>query len=268
MGGKKVESIAVVTGASRGIGRHCASLLIDKGFTVIGTCRSVAGLAHDQRIPGVQYEELDLSDRDSIAHFCQRLPRVDLLINNAGVSQIGAVEELTNDTIDYVVAVNLTGPIALDRHVICGMRKRGSGRIIHVSSIAARTPVPFSSLYAGTKAALDAYAASLANEVNQFGIGVTNVYFDFVNTGLLQCSDMPADSPYSRQVKRVKTQRDAAIAGGADAGKVAAKIIRTSLRRKAPLSVALGARSKLINLSVRLLSSRVTSYLTRKLFRL
>ncbi|MGM0431281.1 MAG: SDR family NAD(P)-dependent oxidoreductase [Spirochaetota bacterium] len=261
-----MRPIAVVTGASRGIGRHCARLLIDTGYTVIGTCRSVARLAEDQRVPGVVYEELDLSERSSIEHFCQRVPHVDLLINNAGISQIGAVEELSNDTLDYVFAVNLTGPIALDRHAIRDMRRRGGGRIVHVSSIAARTPVPFSSLYAGAKAALDAYAASLANEVHQFGIGVTNVYFDFVNTGLVQYSDMPDDSPYSRQVKNVKAKRDAAIAGGADAGKVAAKIIQTALRRKAPLYVAIGARSRLISLTAKLLPAGATGYLIRKLF--
>ncbi len=134
--------IAIVTGASKGIGLECARILVTQGYDVIGTSRNPDAIPTDRRLSGVRYKTLDVSSRSSIEAFCEDISHTDLLINNAGLSQLGAVEDISYETVENLFQTNLFGAIYLDKHFAKSMRIHGSGRIIHVSSLAARTPFP------------------------------------------------------------------------------------------------------------------------------
>jgi short-subunit dehydrogenase len=238
------KPVAVVTGASRGIGAACLHLLRDRGFEVIGTSRT----------PTEELSELDLSNSRSIKKFCSTLTRVDLLISNAGISQIGAVEDVEHNDIMAVLRTNLTGAIELDSFIAQIMRKQGGGRIIHISSLAARLPVPYSSIYASSKAGLDAYSFAFANEVRSFGIEVCSIYFDFVRTTLPQHMNMPENSVYAERVKETKKRRDRFIASGMLPERVAGSIVAAALRkRRLPPELPIGSRTRLLTTLIRFL---------------
>ncbi len=137
-----LKPTAIVTGASSGIGEATARLLVHRGYAVIGTSRHTAALDDDRRIPGVDYRDLDLTDPDSISHFTRGLGAVDVLVNNAGESQTGPLEELPRDAIEHLFALHVLGPVELTQQLLPGMRERGAGRIVMLSSMMQASPSP------------------------------------------------------------------------------------------------------------------------------
>ncbi len=253
----------IITGASRGIGRVTARQFAAAGYEVVGTSRNPQGLDTAGDPPGLTYDLLDLCDPASIEAFCTRHPETDILIHNAGISQIGAAEDFADETIEELYQTNLFGIMRLNRFYIGKMRQRGSGKIIHVSSLAAFTPVPFSSVYASSKAGLVAYSSALRSELHQYGIWVTTVFFDFVKTTLPQLENIPEGSAYALQVRRAKRQRDRSIEEGMHADRVAQAIFRTAGRRKPPILLPIGGRTRFMYLVSRLLPPGIVERLIR-----
>jgi short-subunit dehydrogenase len=250
------QPVAVVTGASRGIGEACRRLLEDRGFQVIGTSRTPAG----------GLKKLDITDPASISEFCSSLNRVELLISNARISQIGAVEDLDAPALRTVLDTNLTGAIELDSCISSIMRKQGHGRIIHVSSLAARFPVPYSSVYAASKAGLDAYTMAFSQELKPFGIEVGNVFFDFVNTDLAQHPSIPAQSAYKQAVLRAKARRDASLSTGRTPESVARAIVAAACRKNLRVYTPIGMRTRMLSVIAHILPSGMKAALLRKIF--
>lgn len=252
----ETKAVAVVTGASRGIGKACKRLLEDRGYQVVGTSRNPSG----------DLRKLDITDPESIRDFCSTLSRVDVLISNAGISQIGAVEDLEASSLRTVLDTNLTGAIELDSVISSIMRDQGYGRIIHVSSLAARFPVPYSSVYAASKAGLDAYTMAFSQEMRPFGIKVGNVFFDFVNTELAQHPSMPEESAYSQAVVRAKAKRDASLSAGRDPEAVARAIVRTACSKRLHVYTAIGMRTRILSVIAHILPSDIKAALLRRIF--
>ncbi len=234
----------IITGASKGIGKALAQICINQGFQVTGTSRDSKAMSKEHIIKGVHYENLDLSDTDSIAAFCKAVPNADMLINNAGLSQIGAVEDLSIETVEDLFRTNLFGVIQMDSFYAKKMRIAGSGKIIHVSSLAAHTPVPFSSVYAATKAALDAFAFAFRNEMFQFEVYIANVFFDFVQTKLPQIENSSSSEVYEQQVLSSKMKRDNSIATGMDPVYVAQRIYKVMMKERPALYNPIGRRTR------------------------
>src|SRR3954453_20839145 len=148
--------VALVTGASAGIGEAAARALAGAGFTVYGTSRSTAaGETRD----GVVFLPLDVTDDESVASVVRavldRSGRIDVLVNNAGVGVSGAAEERSIEQARALFDTNLFGSIRTTRAVLPHMREQGSGRIINVSSVLGFMPAPFMALYAATKHAIE-----------------------------------------------------------------------------------------------------------------
>ncbi len=201
----------LVTGCSGGIGRAISKRLTEDGWDVIGTCRDPDRLG-EQRIDGVTYLPLSLDDDRSIDWLVDRAGPVDALINGAGVSLIGPVEEVPTEKIEHILRVNLIGTIHLTQGVIGSMRTKGRGIIINVSSLAARIPMPFSSAYAASKAGLEAFSYSLRNELHKYGVHVVVVAPGYIQTSHAQDKQFRDDSPYTEDVLRIKRIRDKEIA--------------------------------------------------------
>lgn len=171
-----MSKVVLITGCSTGIGRHLAQRLTQLGYTVVATARKVEtpdDLAVALKLP------LDVTQKNSvnqaIALTLQQFGRIDTLVNNAGYSMLGALEEISEEQTQQVFDVNVFGALRVIRGVVPHMRKQGSGRIINISSIAGKLSTPVNGTYSATKFALEALSDALQMELAPFGIQVVLV---------------------------------------------------------------------------------------------
>ena len=172
----------LVTGATSGIGEEVARQFASAGHRVYGTSRHPDSVADP--IAGVTYVRLDNADYDSAAECAREVGDVDILINNAGESQAGALEDTPISAVEDLFRVNVFGPIALTKAVLPGMRERRRGTVVMVGSMLSSFPVAFRSNYAATKSALKAYAFATRREVAPYGIRMISVEPGTIATGI------------------------------------------------------------------------------------
>lgn len=220
-------STVIVTGASSGIGRAVAAQLVQHGHRVIGTSRDASTVS--DRLNGVEYRDLDLNSPESIRSFAAGLAdvEVDVLINNAGESQCGPLEELPVDAMNRLFQLNVLGPIELSQLVLPGMRARGRGRIVNVGSMLASFPLAYRSSYAATKAAIKAFSTAARHELAPFGIQITTVEPGSIDTGIStrRTKYIADDSPYREAFAATIASLDAKEAEGISAETVATTVV-------------------------------------------
>jgi NAD(P)-dependent dehydrogenase (short-subunit alcohol dehydrogenase family) len=171
---KTNRGVALVTGASSGIGLATARALAEAGYRVFGTSRKV--LAGP---PGVTMLTCDVTDEASVramvGEIMVRAGRLDLVVNNAGVGLLGAAEESSIGQAQRLFDVNVFGVARVVNAVLPIMRDQKGGRIINMSSILGLIPAPFNAFYASTKHAIEGYSESLDHEVRGLGVRVVLV---------------------------------------------------------------------------------------------
>ena len=199
----------LITGCSTGIGLATAIHLAGRGYSVYASVRDLAtseGLRGATEEAGVTLTvlSLDVDSPESIRAGVERVGeeagRVDVLVNNAGVGDLWAVEDTTETDLLQMFRTNVFGPIALIRAVLPGMRAAGSGTIVNVSSVSARIVSAFSGPYAATKCALEAITQAVAVEGAAHGIRCVAIEPGFTQTPMLEkaLSSLPsAEGPYS-----------------------------------------------------------------------
>jgi short-subunit dehydrogenase len=167
--------VALVTGASTGIGHATAKILQNAGFRVFGTSRRAAA----ERSDGMTMLSCDVTDDASVAKLVgevlAKAGRIDLLVNNAGIGLLGGAEESSVAQAQALFDVNVFGVLRLTNAVLPTMRRQGRGRIVNLSSVLGLIPAPFSAIYASTKHAIEGYSESLDHELRPFGIRVVLV---------------------------------------------------------------------------------------------
>jgi len=187
------DQIALVTGASRGIGRAIASALGAAGATVIGTATSQAGadsiaaaLAEDG-VTGAGMV-LDVADAQSIADCLKRVSAefgaVDILVNNAGITRDNLLMMMKDEQWDEIINTNLGSVFRMSKAVIRPMMKKRNGRIINISSVVGATGNPGQTNYAASKAGLVGFSKSLAREIGSRNITVNTVAPGFIDTDM------------------------------------------------------------------------------------
>ena len=203
------NKVAVITGASSGIGSAAALSLLSQGFTVYGAARRIDRL-EALASQGVKPLALDVTDaksmQDGIANVLASSGRIDVLVNNAGYGSYGAIEDVSQEEAKRQFDVNVFGAMELTKLVLPQMRKEGSGRIINISSVGGRAVGPFGGWYHGTKFALEALSDSLRMELKPFGIdvvvvepgGIKSEFLDIAASGLQATS---GNGPYADRVK-------------------------------------------------------------------
>ncbi|SDS97044.1 SDR family NAD(P)-dependent oxidoreductase [Actinoplanes derwentensis] len=171
-------SVVLVTGASTGFGRSTVESLAERGHQVFAGFRDVQGrnekAAQELTAAGVRVVELDVTDQDSadraIAEVLTRAGRLDVIVNNAGRIFVGPVEAFTAEQVQDQFNVNALGAVRVNRAALPHLRAQGSGALIQIGSIAGRVTVPFSGLYAASKAALAALTEAWHDELAPFGV--------------------------------------------------------------------------------------------------
>ncbi|WP_020637368.1 oxidoreductase [Amycolatopsis alba] len=243
--------VALVTGASAGIGEATALALRDAGYTVYGAARRVermAGLAER----GVKVLEMDVTDDASMVAGIERIieesGRIDVLVNNAGYGSYGAFEDVPLSEGKYQFEVNLFGLARLVQLTTPHMRAQGSGKIVNVSSIGGKIYEPLGGWYHSTKFAVEGLSDSLRLELKPFGIDVVVIEPGAIKTewggiaveNLLKTS---GDTAYASQAKALAKLFGQAARGSHP--KVIADVVLKAVRARRPktrYAAGLGAK--------------------------
>ena len=155
----------LITGSARGIGMATAQVLANRGHSVVAT--DISPLSRSE---GIQAHLLDVTSDDSVARCLKEVGPLDAIVNNAGITGGGPVEDHPLDRFRQMFETNTLGPLRLIQAVLPDWRKRGSGVIVNVSSINGRVSSPLRAAYSASKFALEALTESLHYEVRHFGI--------------------------------------------------------------------------------------------------
>lgn len=203
------KKTAVITGASSGIGRETALRLAAKGYTVIAAARRLDRLEELKATsPNVVPMQVDLSEEKDLEKFCLELSGlqepVSVLVNNAGYSIRGAIEDVPPDAVRRIFQVNVFSLIRVTQACLPGMRKARSGRIVNVSSMVGKFPFPMSGVYAATKHAVEGLTDALRIEVRPFGIRVVAVRPGFTATEFNEAATRMTGDLMARTVEDYK----------------------------------------------------------------
>jgi NAD(P)-dependent dehydrogenase (short-subunit alcohol dehydrogenase family) len=178
------QRVAVVTGASSGIGGAIARQLAAAGFRVFGTSRRAPKTAES----GIEHVPIDVDDDESVREGVDQIlrdaGRIDVLVNNAGYLRAGAVEEISVADAQAQFATNYFGVVRMTLAVLPGMRERRHGHLITISSLAGLVPVPFWGHYNASKFAVEGLMETLRHEVRPFGVQVALVEPGAIKTAL------------------------------------------------------------------------------------
>ncbi len=176
----------LVTGAARSIGRATAEVLTDRGHHVVATARDVSLLA-DLKVE--QALTLDVSDASSIAAALSQAGELDAIVNNAGLTGLGPLEDYPLDDFMRVLDVNTLGPLRMIQAVVPAWRERGSGVVVNISSVQGKIGTPLEGPYAASKHALEALSETLHFELRHFGIRVVIIEPGYIAPGMKHTDD-------------------------------------------------------------------------------
>lgn len=265
-----VDKVALVTGASSGIGQATARLLAENGFRVFGTSRRPA----EPPAQGIEMIALDVTDDASVATcFAQVLGKagqIDLLVNNAGTTILGPVEATAPAEAMALFETNFFGVHRMVRAVLPQMRAQGAGRIVTIGSIAGFLPKPFEAIYAASKHALEGYVETLDHEVRGFGIRAVLIEPGYMRTGFDAHAARTAETVAAYAAAfaaNVALFRDNVAAGENPAG-VAAAVLRAATSRNPRLRYVVGREAMRVRKLRSIMPSGIFDRAIRRRFQL
>ncbi len=233
------QRIALVTGASSGLGRAAADELAARGWTVVGASRRGTGGAWEGIV-------MDVDDDGSVAAgvrgVVERHGRLDAVVAAAGWGLAGPIEDTRISDAKDQVETNLWGVVRVVQAALPSLRE-AKGRVVIVGSIAGVVAIPYQAYYSVSKFALEAYAEALSYEAAPLGVGVTIVEPGNFKTGFTAARRdvaIPAESPYSAAAAKAIGRMVADEEHGADPALCARTILRVLEARRAPLRVTTG----------------------------
>ncbi|MBF6413282.1 oxidoreductase [Nocardia cyriacigeorgica] len=241
----------LITGATSGFGRALTEAAIAAGDTVVAAVRRPEALealvaAHPDQVDPVRLDVTDVARAEEVvADVLARHGRIDVLVNNAGRTQVGAVEATTDAELRDLFDLHFFGPAALTRAVLPSMRERRSGAIVNLSSMGGQMSFAGFGAYSATKFALEGLSEALADEVKGFGIKVLVVEPGSFRTNLFGknaayfSADHPAYAETVGSTKEFVQGSDGDQAG--DPAKAAAAIITALDAEQTPLRLPLGS---------------------------
>ncbi|WP_413810680.1 SDR family NAD(P)-dependent oxidoreductase [Streptomyces sp. OE57] len=246
-----MSQVWMITGSSRGLGRHTAIAALEAGHRVAVTARRPDCFGELERTHGerVLPVPLDVTDPDAaqraVERTCEVFGRLDVVVNNAGQADLGAIEDTPLDSFAAQVATNFWGVVHVTRAALPVLRRQGSGHFVQVSSLGGRMGTPGLAAYQAAKAAVNTFSLSLAKEVRPLGLKVTLAEPGDLRTGILGKQSMtvlPRSEPYEEAV--------GAVAGRlmghhgrqpGDPARAAAAIVRVAAMTEPPERLVLGS---------------------------
>jgi NAD(P)-dependent dehydrogenase (short-subunit alcohol dehydrogenase family) len=252
--------VAVVTGASAGIGRACASRLSAAGWSVTGASRRGTAAAGWTGL--VMDVDSDTSVRDGIGEVIKREGHIDALVAAAGWGVAGAAEYTTIAEAKAQFETNFWGCVRAVQAVMPHMRAQRNGRIVLISSLGGVIGIPFQAYYSASKFALEGFGEALAYEVAPFGVHVTlvqpgNIATDFTASRVMATGG-EADSAYAAAMTKAVSVMARDEANGAPPAQVAATVQRVLSASRPPRRVSVGKAGERVGLiAKRLLPFRV-----------
>ena len=243
------QKVVLITGASSGIGEATARALAQAGYRVFGGVRKPDAVS---AVPGVELVRIDVQDEQSIIagvnDVLAKAERIDVLINNAGVSLVGPVEATSDEEAKTLFDVNVFGVLRVIRAVLPAMRRERQGTIVNISSVLGFLPAPFMGLYASSKHALEGFSETLDHEVRSFGVRVVLIEPSFTRTKLdlnaAQTSEIVDDysAALTHSIEAVRKQ----ITSAPEPTEVAKKIL-AALKGEHKLRHPADGRAKLLS---------------------
>ncbi|MGH9100381.1 MAG: oxidoreductase [Acidimicrobiales bacterium] len=241
-----------VTGATSGFGRAVTEAAVAAGDVVVAASRHPEQLddlanAFPDQIQPIRLDVADVAaDLAAVADVERRYGRIDVLVNNAGRTHVGAVEETIDAELRSLFEVHFFGPATLTRAVLPGMRARRSGAVVQLSSMGGQLSLAGFSAYSATKFALEGFSEALADEVARLGIKVLIVEPGAFRTGLFANAILsaPTDTTARAYAESVGSTREMVRTGDGtqpgDPAKAAAAILTALAADRTPLRLALG----------------------------
>lgn len=260
----------LLTGASRGIGKAIALVLADAGYPVVGTSRDTAKLPSSLTgHPRLTFVPMDVTDPRSVAKGVAEAARllggIDVLVNNAGISQIGPLEEMPEAQGRAVMETDLFGAAAVIRAALPHLRTAGGGLIINVTSLAGRIGIPYQTFYCAAKFALEGLSEALRLELFSQSIRVVIVEPGDIRTDIgdhrLMCE---ASGPEYREGYAAACAAINRSVGGAGPPEDVARAVLKVIRAKNPRTrYAAGKGAASTSLLLKLLPRRLVELLIR-----
>jgi NAD(P)-dependent dehydrogenase (short-subunit alcohol dehydrogenase family) len=230
------QLIALVTGASSGIGEATARRLVEAGYKVYGTSRR--GSAASPRPYAMLALDVtsDASVEAAVSALMKLEGRIDLLVNNAGfgVAAAGA-EESSIEQAQAIFDTNFFGVVRMTRAVLPHMRVQGGGRILHIGSVLGFLPMPYGALYAATKHAVEGYSESLDHELRNWGIRSIVIEPAYTNTKF-EANLLAPDATLSayNSIRTAVAKRIEEVMAGAEGPEVVAEVVLKAARAQKP----------------------------------
>lgn len=230
------RKIAIVTGASSGIGEATAELLASNGYTVYGTSRK-SGQSNPYPFKMITLDvNSEVSIQAALKEVIDQEGRIDVIVNNAGFGvAAGGAEESSMAQIQQIFDTNFFGVVRVIKAVVPYMRKQGQGRVINIGSVLGLIPAPYMAAYAATKHAVEGYSESLDHELRTRGIRVSVIEPAYTKTNF-EANAPDLDSKieeYAIARKALAKVLNAAIEGGDDP-KVVAQVVLKAVNAKHP----------------------------------
>jgi 3-oxoacyl-[acyl-carrier protein] reductase len=189
-----LEKVAIVTGASRGVGKELAVYLAKLGYRVVLIARNEALLQQVSRqinedSGAATFFCLDVSHSSQVKSCVEQIVhdygRIDLLINNAAILKRGTID-LADEEIDELLSINLNGAIYVAKYVAAQMKKQRNGYIMNISSLGGKVAASFSGVYAASKFGLSGFSEALCKEMSLYGVKVTNICPSMIATEMAE----------------------------------------------------------------------------------
>ncbi len=237
MAGRDTRTV-LITGATNGIGAATAARLAKAGFTVFGTSRNATAAPP---APSVRMQRMDVRDTASVeacvASVLEEAGRLDVVVNNAGYGIAGSVEDTPVEDMMAQLDTNFLGVLRVCRAVIPRMRAQGSGRIIQISSLAARIGIPFQGAYSASKSALKGMSEALSIELAPYGIHVSMIEPGDTKTGFTAArvwtKSAEENEAYRSRARHAIRVMEKSEQAGTPADKVAA-LVEEAIRAEKP----------------------------------
>ena len=269
-----MDRIALVTGASSGIGAATARRLARAGFIVYGAARRLDRLA-ELAADGVRPLSLDVTSDDSmtaaVEHVLSEAGRIDVLVNNAGYGSYGAIEDVPMDEARRQVEVNLFGLARMIQLVLPGMRTRGGGTIVNVTSMGGKITTPFGGWYHASKFAVEGLSDALRGEVAPFGVDVVVIEPGAIATewggiALDTARAASGEGAYADRVTAVAASMDGPMAQRNSDPDVVARAIEKAVTARRPRTrYAVGFMAKPALIARRVLPDRAMDWIQTRM---